>query len=397
VQLIDTNDALPADDILPVAIGVRPETRIAIVTEADPKPGSGEFFLRQSLSQQAGGDDDPLQEDSRLATVSPATLDTPTAQSAALWIITDVEAWDETVAPRVASWLRRGRAVLYVARGPADANNLQALQTTLGSEMQPPVELVASLESDSRRDLRIDAFDQQSAPFDVFGDSLAGTASAWRIGGGCPTRSLDNAVVDAIAATLSDRSAMLYFTDVGAGKLAVLNADLSRSNIAYHAGFVPMIVETIGRLTDTGGALTSTASGQAVVRDLPNDSGAPDQLIITRASERDGDDLAAGKIQSRDGLLVWNWPAAASPDVYRVADKNNRTLWAEAVRSDPAEQDLRSLSQEVLQQRLAGGRELVYETAAPAAAQTDTLWVWATLAMLGCIVAEFATLLWFKS
>ena len=95
--------------------------------------------------------------------------------------------------------------------------------------------------------------------------------------------------------------------------------------------------------------------------------------------------------------MVWNWPAASEPDVYRVADKNNRTLWAEAIRSDPAEQDLRSLSQEVLQQRLAGGRKLVYETAAGPAAQTDSLWVWATLAMLGCVIAELATLFWFKS
>ena len=35
VRIVDAHDALPADDVLPVAFGVRPETRIAIVSEAD--------------------------------------------------------------------------------------------------------------------------------------------------------------------------------------------------------------------------------------------------------------------------------------------------------------------------------------------------------------------------
>ncbi len=396
VRLVDTHDSLPADDVLPIAVGVRPETRIAIVTEAENRPGNGSFFIKQALAKSSSVDGEVVEEDSPVVMVTPGMLDTPTAQTARLWIITDVEAWDETVAPRLAAWLRRGQAVLYIARGPADANNLQALQEKLGAEMQPPVELIASLESEDRRNLRVEQFDQESAPFDAFGDSLRSTAKTWRIGGGSPTRALDGAVVDAVAATLSDRSALLFFTDVGAGRLAVLNADLAVSNIAYQAGFVPMLVETIGRLTDSGGALSATASGLPVVRDLPADAGSPDELTIVGVSASD-DELSNGRIQSQDGSLVWSWPAAHTPDVYRVIDKKDRTLWAEAVRSDRSEQDLRSLSQEVLQQRLSGGRTLQYETTAQSAGQTDSLWVWATLAMLGCVLGEITTLFWFKS
>ncbi|MCG8651526.1 MAG: hypothetical protein MI861_16915, partial [Pirellulales bacterium] len=396
IELIDTNDSLPSDDVLPIAIGVRPETRLALVTEAESQSGNGTFFIRQALARAASPLSEEDLEDSRLAIVSPTTLDTPAAQAASLWIISDVEQWDDSVAPRVASWLRRGKAVLYVARGPADANNLRVLRETLGREMQPPVELVASLESDRRRDLRVEEFDQLNAPFDAFGDSLLRTAASWRIGGGSPTRSLDNATIDSIAAILSDRSVLLYFTDVGAGQLAVLNADLSASNLVFQAGFVPMLVETIGRLTDSGGALLSTPSGQALVRDLPADVGA-ETLSIVRSAADPEQATEAGRIQTQDSLLVWNWPATTSPDVYRVVDQTGRTLWAEAVRSDPSEQDLRSLSQQVLQQRLAGGRELSYQTGGQAPEQTDTLWVWAALAMLGCLVAETSTLLWFKS
>ena len=258
-------------------------------------------------------DQEDEQADSTLAMVTPGTLDTPTAQSASVWIITDVEDWDETVAPRVAGWLRRGRGVLYVARGPADANNLRLLQDKLGREMQPPVELVASLESEHRRELRVDEFDQQIPPFDAFGDTLTQAASAWRIGGGSPTRILENAVVDGVAATLSDRSALLFFTDVGAGRLAVLNADLAVSNLAYQAGFVPLLVETIGRLTDDGGAIAGTASGEPVVRDLPDDAGDPVSLSVVRISESSSDDLSTGRIQSQDGVLVWNWLPPRSP------------------------------------------------------------------------------------
>lgn len=398
VRLVDTADAISADDELPIAIGVRRRTRVAIVTEARSGTASGAFFIKQALSNVEPDVEPDANAESTIANITPGMLDTPTAQAAMLWVVTDVEAWDESVAPRVAAWLRRGRAVLYVARGPADANNLRSLQEALGTEMQPAVELIASLDSDRRRDLRVKEFDRENRPFSEFGDSLASTASGWRIGGGSPTRSIDGAAIDSVAATLSDRSALLFFTDVGAGRLAVLNADLSASNLAFEAGFVPMLVETVARLTDNGGAVSGTRSGQAVVRDLPTDVSDPERITVIATTNPDSDEAVIGKIQSEDGTLVWNWPVATDPGIYRVADSDDRTLWAEAVRSDPAEQDLRSLSQEVLQQRLAGGRRLDYENSARSSAgQVDSLWVYATLAMLGCILGELTTLIWFRS
>ena len=396
VKLVDVNDSLPADDQMPLAFGVRPEQRLAIVTEARRNAPSGAFFISQVLSRGEESDDGIL-EDEFLASVSPATLDTPAAQAAQVWIVTDVQAWDETAVKRAASWLRRGKSILYVARGPSDANNLQAMQKELGSDMQPPVELVASLESDRRKDLRMQEIDSASEPFNAFGDSLKVTTASWRFAGGLPTRTLANAGVDSVAATLSDRSALLYFTQVGAGKLAVLNADLAKSNVAFQAGFVPLLIETINRLTESGGSAAGTIAGNPIVRSLPGDSGNPDVLTISRVGANNDEAVSTGRILNQDSMLVWSWPTTTKVGVYRVVDAEDKTLWAEAVRSDPAEQDLRTISEDVLVSRLSGGRELQFQKAGAEGAQSDTLWVWAALAMLGCVVTELGILISFRS
>lgn len=401
VKLADVNDSLPADDQMPLAFGVRPEQRLAIVTEARKKTASGAFYVSQVL--QRGDTEDG--NDAFLASVTPSALDTPAAQAAQVWIVTDVEAWDEATVKRAASWLRRGKSILYVARGPSDANNLQAMQSELGSDMQPPVELIASLESDRRKDLKVQEIDEESEPFSVFGDSLNVTTASWRFAGGLPTRTLANAGVDSVAATLSDRSALLFFTQVGAGRLAVLNADLAKSNLAFQAGFVPLLIETINRLSDSDGNATGTIAGNSIVRSLPADAGTPDGLSIqrkmqnneTRGNDADDTTPESGRILKQDGMLVWSWPTAATTGVYQVSNDKQQTLWAEAVRSDPAEQDLRTISEEVLVSRLSGGRDLQFQAGGGESAQTDTLWIWAALGMLGCVVTELGTLIFFRS
>ncbi|TWT94415.1 hypothetical protein Pla52n_52360 [Stieleria varia] len=394
VKLVDNNDALPADDMVPLAFGVRPEQRLAIVTEASDRAASGAYFISQVLtrSDQDDGDADEL-----LVTVSPSTLDTPLAQAAQVWIVTDVESWDTAVVKRAVTWLKRGKSMLYVARGPSDANNLQAMKQELGSDMQPPVELIASLESGRRKDLKIQEMDSQSEPFRAFGDSLKVTTASWRFAGGLPTRTLADANVDSISATLSDRSALLYFTQVGAGQLAVLNADLSKSNVAFQAGFVPLLVETINRLSDVGGNAAGTVAGNPIVRALPSDAGTLDEIVINADGYAQDEMPQAGRILNQDGMLVWSWPTTDQTGVYRVTDASDRTLWAEAVRSDPAEQDLRTISEDVLSSRLSGGRVLEFDAAGGDTTQGDSLWVWAALAMLGCVVTELGTLIFFRS
>ena len=397
VKLVDVNDSLPADDQMPLAFGVRPEQRLAIVTEARRNAPSGSYFISQVLSRGDETNSDGTSTDEFLASVTPSTLDTPAAQAAQVWIVTDVESWDDATAKRAAAWLRRGKSILYVARGPADANNLQLMQKELGSDMQPPVQLIASLESDRRKDLRMQEIDQTSEPFSAFGDSLKVTTASWRFAGGLPTRTLAGAGVDSVAATLSDRSALLYFTQVGAGKLAVLNADLAKSNVAFQAGFVPLLIETINRLSSADGSAAGTVAGNPIVRALPADVGNRDELSIQRDGSDDDAATQGGRILNQDSMLVWSWPTTTKTGVYRVADANEKTLWAEAVRSDPAEQDLRTISEDVMVSRLSGGRELQFQKAGGDGPQTDTLWVWAALAMLGCVVTELGTLIFFRS
>ncbi len=394
-RLLETGDAIIADDRFPIAVGVKPELRIAIVTDSESRPGTAAHFAFQALSRPS--DLDVAQQDSRVVTLPPGMLDTPPAQIASVWILCDVESWDDATVTRVASWLRRGKAIFYIVRSPVDANNLQKLETKLAAEMQPPVQLIASLGSADRRDLTIGEIDRMNPPLSVFGDALDEVVSDWRFVGGLPTRTLDSAGIDDITATLSDRSVLMYFTDVGAGKLAVLNADIAKSNLAYSASFVPFLVESINRLTDLGGSITATASGQPVLRELPV---SPEYLGRVRV-EREGDDAEEseriGSIQNQEGVMVWSWPAAELPGVYRVMDSNDKTLWAEAICTERAEQNLAALSKDVLQSRLSGGRKFEFQSSSSSKNQMDTSWVWATIAMLGCVLGELVALTWFRS
>ena len=80
-----------------------------------------------------------------------------------------------------------------------------------------------------------------------------------------------------------------------------------------------------------------------------------------------------------------------------MQNESGKTVWAEAVRSDPNEQDLSVLTTEVVQERLAGGRELELQSSEEATGNEDTLWIWAAIGMLACVFGEWATLLGFKS
>ncbi|MCA9137054.1 MAG: BatA and WFA domain-containing protein [Planctomycetales bacterium] len=400
VWLVDNEDAMPGDDEFPIVVGVRPDTSMAIITEASPAYRGGAFFLSEMLlpSSADATEMDDAQTSARVIRVSPRELDTPEVAGSDLWIMSEMETWQPEFTGRVASWLQRGGSLLYVARDSSDANNLEALRQSMGTGFQPPVQLIASLESNSRSDLKVDSFDTLNAPFRSFADRADEAVAHWRIGGGLPTRRTEAGSVDAISATLSDRSVLLFFADAGAGRIAVLNADMARSNLGYHAAFVPLVIETIGRLTDKRQSVAPSVAGRAIVRELPSGVDSINDLKVLRDSDAASDvSVVAGNIVARDRSLMWNWPSPDTPGVYRIVNERGDTLWAEGVCSDPIEQDLRSLSADVLQTRLSGGRDVQLVLASDDVRQTDHLWVWAVLSMLGCIVAEFWTLFTFRS
>ena len=53
---------------------------------------------------------------------------------------------------------------------------------------------------------------------------------AVRFSGGLATQATTEGLRDQVLAELSDTSALLYVTSVGAGQLAILNTDLGRGN-----------------------------------------------------------------------------------------------------------------------------------------------------------------------
>src|SRR5205085_7133947 len=99
-----------------------------------------------------------------------------------------------------------------------------------------------------RRDLFIAEARRDQTPFAVFGDSLSGLLATLRFSGGLSSRRTDGGLADDVLATYSDRSACLVVSSCGEGTLAILNADLSASNLPASPAFVPLIGELTSRL-----------------------------------------------------------------------------------------------------------------------------------------------------
>ena len=95
--------------------------------------------------------------------------------------------------------------------------------------------------------------------------------------------------------------------------------------------------------------------------------------------------------------MLWKGETAGPPGVYRVMHRNE-TVFAVGAAISAAEADLRSLPAEVFQERLAGGRDVRFRSAAQVGAeQRDTLWSWLAVACVACLLSEVIALKLFKT
>ncbi len=95
--------------------------------------------------------------------------------------------------------------------------------------------------------------------------------------------------------------------------------------------------------------------------------------------------------------LLWRWSAAGPPAAYEVK-QGEQTIYAAAVVIHPEEADLRPLTADVLEQRLAGQRDVRFHAWSPSSGERqDTFWTWLLVACAGCIFGELAALRWFRS
>jgi hypothetical protein len=180
----------------------------------------------------------------------------------------------------------------------------------------------------------------------------------------------------------------LVVTPCGEGVLAVLNADLGASNLPQSPGFVPLIGELATRLLGKPRETGARPCGEPLAVRLPAAAGPAAGLKINPP---------AGELVEEGGGVLWRCPLLETPGVYQVK-RGDAVVYAVAVAVPPEESDLRPLDPAVLTERLAGGRQVSFRSAAgDGEEQQDRVWTWLAVACVGCLLGEVVALKMFRT
>jgi hypothetical protein len=293
----------------------------------------------------------------------------------------------------LASLLRRGKAILIVASDNADAVNLKLLLEAAGPSLRLPVEFQPPSPGQDRRNLLLTAKRHEQGPFSVFGDNLAALVSPLRFSGALTSKKVAGALEDDVLATYGDGTAFLVVSGSEGSSLAVVNADLEHSNLPASPMFVPLMGELTRQLLSKKEGAVELASGEPVAVSLPGEGEHVGELAIS-ANPPDKD--SAGELVQESFGIQWRSKAAGKPGVYEVK-RAGQTLFGAAATIPASESDLRSLSADVFEGRLAGERKIQFQAySAGAPEKQDYLWVWLALGCLGCVLAEIVALRFFR-
>ncbi len=389
-------DVLPDDDQRPVAVRVRSPVRVLMVTRQNVQEvPSSSFYLQQALnvalvSKQSGSAkiDDVVQR------INPSRLETRAWPQADVYVLDHPGSLSTESLQFVASQLRRGKGLLYVTAELVDAINLKNIADILGSEFQPPVDLVPESQADSRKDLFIRQAKSRETPFSILGsNNAASLLKMVRFQGGLGTRATTEGLRDQILAELSDTSALLYISSVGAGQVAVLNTDLSRSNWSIQPTFLPIVSELINKLLAQRGQNEQAHCGEVAVRMLPTEITAEAKLLartVDGLPSIDGD-FGSWQWSPSQGAVVWNWPKPSGPGIYSLED-NATPVWMIATSAPSIESDLSSLDKEILTERISGQREVGFASAGSNEKPDDDIWKWMIVGCLFGLIAEIVAL-----
>lgn len=392
-RLLDVEDALPADDARPCVLEVPPPPVYLLITrQAEQQQPSSSYYVQRALAPvEAEGD----RSSNRVLRLAPDRLDNQSMAAAEILVIDHPGKLSAEVIQLVASLVRRGRSLLYVAADATDAVNLKLLGDALGSSLRLPVEFQPPPAAQGRQDLFLTNIRRQQPPFAVFGGELNALVGPLRFSGGLATRRQAGGLEDDVRASFGDGSAFLVATSTEGGMVAVLNADLQRSNLPVSPMFVPLMAELVQELLGNRRAAGDLVSGEPFAIALPNAGNAAGELTL-----RGGPAAAAdrrGEVVLETTGLLWRGAAAGPPAVYEVR-QGDATIGAAAAVISASESDLRTLGEDVLQGRLAGQRDVRFQAWSPAGAeQQDDLWAWLAVGCLVCVLGEFAMLRAFRT
>lgn len=389
-SLRGVDDAMAADNVRSLVLDVRPRPTYAIVTRERPEDRpSSSYYLERGLVPL---EPRPGQAAEAVIRVSPDHLNRETLTPAELIAIDHPGPLSAEATGLLAAMMRRGRAILYVAAEPVDASNLKRLAEAAGSDLQMPVEFMPPGAGQLRQNLFLAEVRENEPPFSVFGDQVSAAIGPLRFNGGLASRRMDTGLAEDLVAAYGDRSACLVVTSCGAGHLAVLNADLGKSNLPRSPVFVPLMGELVGRMLGRQKASDAAPCGEPMALYLPADAGTSSGLR-TAGPNGEGD---FGELATEGTWVVWRWASAGNPGVYRV-QRDGKTVFAVATGIPPQESDLATLGESVFKDRLAGGRTVHYRSAAAGQEKQDDIWLWFVVACVGCLCTELIVLRIFRT
>lgn len=387
-------DVLPEDDERPLATLVREAPQVVLVSRQPETDAQGStYYLQRALDVALAVPGGPGPAVSRIHPQRRSPASWPEAD---LYVIDHPGQLDDAAVRHIASRVRRGRGLLYVAGELVDAMNVDRLGQQLGAGFEPPVQLVADVKGTIRKDLFVNRLDQRQTPFRILGSEAESMFRPVRFGGGLPTRTVAEGLRDQVLAELSDASALLYMTGVDAGKVAVLNADLGASNWPVQASFVPVMAELVqGLLSGSGGS--TAACGEPLVRLLPPQLDR--EAVLTASPLTDETPPAADygrwEWSASQGALVWTWPEPTGPGIYGLREGDNIAM-AVATAAPAVESDLQMLAPSLLTDRMADGRHVGYSDPTDDESDRDDLWNWLIAACLLGLVGEIVALRLFR-
>lgn len=388
------SDALAEDNRYPLCVKVREARRVALVTaERAHEKGGPAYFLERGLSASA---DATVQVARFLPAQLEGEVDEALQRSDLLAVVNAGQLSDGQIST-LARLLSGGMPVLYVSQNAIDADNIKALQSTLGAALRLPVQFTANKASakssalsnllgtkGSDRDETNGRFliwvDTQRRPFKIFGDNVTRFTQSMRLtgalaSGGAPETGLD---AQSILARYADGSAALLLAHAAGGKLAILN--MSVGGDERHVGAQPLFVPLIQELSqellengaESGGGEAVASGGPALVSFKPNAPKKTADAAVSPTAKADGayrllraeggavedksDEAPIFKADATAASLAWGH--AGDPGVYLI-ENQGATLAAFAV-VPPArdESDLAVLDEDVLKNRLAQERTL---------------------------------------
>lgn len=393
-RIVSSNDALSADDAVPVGLRAWPQPRIAILTRdrVDETGSTAWFVERAVLATLPGSTSDDV-----VFRIDAADPDVEELRTADIVVLARSGRFSTDLTNVLTAMLQRGKSILWFVGDQLDVSNLRDLSASLGSDIRMPVDFFPRASDRSAANRFLTSVDRRRSPFLVFGDELAAAIGSLEFTGGLVTRANSAGLVDDIRAVLSDQSAFLIVTAAGRGRMAIINADIERSNLARTPVMVPLIAELLkNELAEFDGNQQKFRCGEPFALQLPVGEEYLEDLAIT-GPDGTPEESAAGTLTAVPGGVVWNVTAAGAAGVYQVR-LGEQTVGAAVTAIPEEESDLRTIPENVFAERLSGDRQLSFNTRSALNSDApDTTWVWLLTACMGCVLAELLTLRVFRA